>query len=145
MERNGGHRGVATKPRRVASRRLDSPHPRKCRPSTSATCGTDVRQSARERSYLAEDPLGACWLPSEPSWSGWQRLAGTLSWAGGLTRGGSDRGFKRRLRTPTVDEQRLAVLDPQWGAPPHLPGRNQGRVLTLGSEYESSSRSSPRR
>ena len=48
----------------------------------------------------------------------------------------TDRGFKRRLRTATVDEQRLAVQDPKWGAAPHLPDVGQGRVLTLGLDYE---------
>ena len=73
-------------------RRVDSHRLQKRRPRTSAICGTYAGQLVRERSDLAEDPLRAWWLPSEPSWPGWQRLAGTLSWAGKLTRGGSDRG-----------------------------------------------------
>eukprot|EP00325_Prymnesiales_sp_UTEX-LB-985_P015058 CAMPEP_0174754736 /NCGR_PEP_ID=MMETSP1094-20130205/105890_1 /TAXON_ID=156173 /ORGANISM="Chrysochromulina brevifilum, Strain UTEX LB 985" /LENGTH=137 /DNA_ID=CAMNT_0015960615 /DNA_START=680 /DNA_END=1093 /DNA_ORIENTATION=- len=84
----------------VASRRVASHRSQMRRSSTSATCGTDAGQSARERSDLAEDPLGACWLPSEPSWSGWQRLAGTLSWAGRLTRGGGDKGVCMAPRHP---------------------------------------------
>ena len=100
MERNGGHPGAAMKLQPVASRRVDSPRSQMRRPSTNATCGTDAGQSAWERSDLAEDPLGACWLPSEPSWSGWQRLAGTLSWAGRLTRGGSDQGVCMAPRHP---------------------------------------------
>jgi len=40
----------------------------------------------------------------------------------------SDQGFERRLHTTTVDEQRLAVLDPQWGAahPPPWPKLGKG-------------------